>query len=259
LNTNLEKPKNYYDLLALDPLCSTEEIKHAFRQQIALSHPDKVSHLAREIQDLALMRTAELTEAYRILSNGQMRFAYDRQLEETAKAGVPAIANYKADKHEEPTGGIGRGDFINKSVLARLKSAIQEILPGMPEVPIGGFEASFANRRKWNILSNEKGCTQVLVRALPLVDSQAVEDGWGKALKAVRDIDGDIYLFLAGVKLDGADKLSAAILDMQRRSRLQNGTRILVVPLNVHSFSALIPNGAPEPLRAIIHALKTAH
>jgi hypothetical protein len=259
LNMNLEKSKNYYDLLALDPLCSTEEIKHAFRQQIALSHPDKVSHLAIEIQELALARTAELTEAYRILSNGQMRFAYDRELQETAKVAVPANRNNKTDLHAEPSSSVGESDFLYKSVLARLKSAIQEILPGMPEVPLDGFEASFVNRRKWNILSNGKGCTQVLVRALPLIDAPAVEDGWGKALKAVRDFDGDIYLFLMGVNLDGSGKLSAAILDLQRRSGLRNGTRILVVPFNVNSFSALIPNGAPEPLRAIIQALKTAH
>ncbi len=61
--------KSYYELLDLPPTASSEDIKKAFRQQIARYHPDKVQHLGKEFQDMAADRAAELTEAYRILSN----------------------------------------------------------------------------------------------------------------------------------------------------------------------------------------------
>jgi len=61
--------KNYYQLLEIAPTSSADEVKRAFRQQIARYHPDKVQHLGREFQEMAADRAAELTEAYRILSD----------------------------------------------------------------------------------------------------------------------------------------------------------------------------------------------
>jgi hypothetical protein len=58
-----------------------------------------------------------------------------------------------------------------------------------------------------------------------------------------------------GIELESPAKLSTAILALQCRTRLQNESRILVVSLNVHSFAPLIPNGAPESLRAVLSAL----
>ncbi len=59
--------KNYYELLEIAPNASAEEVKRAFRVQIARYHPDKVQHLGKEFQSMAADRAAELTEAYRIL------------------------------------------------------------------------------------------------------------------------------------------------------------------------------------------------
>ena len=60
-----------------------DEIKRAFRQQIARYHPDKVEHLGKEFQEMAAHRAAELTEAYRVLSNDSQRAEYDRALAAT--------------------------------------------------------------------------------------------------------------------------------------------------------------------------------
>ena len=72
--------KSYYELLDLPASASSDDIKKAFRQQIARYHPDKVQHLGKEFQDMAADRAAELTEAYRILSNDASRAEYDRTL-----------------------------------------------------------------------------------------------------------------------------------------------------------------------------------
>ena len=61
--------KDYYGLLGVAPAASADEVKRAFRQQIARYHPDKVQHLGQEFQAMAADRAAELTEAYRILSD----------------------------------------------------------------------------------------------------------------------------------------------------------------------------------------------
>src|SRR5213592_3141856 len=72
--------KTFYQLLEIPPAATGDEIKRAFRIQIARYHPDKVQHLGREFQDLAAERAAELTEAYRILSDEQRRASYDGRL-----------------------------------------------------------------------------------------------------------------------------------------------------------------------------------
>src|SRR5580765_7167774 len=72
--------KTHYDVLEVAPTAPTDEIKRAFRAQIALYHPDKVQHLGKEFQEMAAGRAAALTEAYRVLSNEAQRADYDRAL-----------------------------------------------------------------------------------------------------------------------------------------------------------------------------------
>jgi DnaJ-domain-containing protein 1 len=50
------------------PNAPADEVKRAFRTQIARHRPDKVQHLGKEFQSMAADRAAELTEAYRILA-----------------------------------------------------------------------------------------------------------------------------------------------------------------------------------------------
>ena len=70
--------KSHYDVLDVAPTAPPDEIKRAFRAQIARYHPDKVQHLGKEFQEMAAGRAAELTEAYRVLSNEAQRAEYDR-------------------------------------------------------------------------------------------------------------------------------------------------------------------------------------
>src|SRR5258706_300126 len=72
--------KSHYDVLEVAPTAAADEIKRAFRAQIALYHPDKVQHLGKEFQEMAAGRATALTEAYRVLSNESHRADYDRAL-----------------------------------------------------------------------------------------------------------------------------------------------------------------------------------
>mgnify|MGYP003906971261 CR=1 FL=1 len=53
--------KDYYRLLEIAPTATADEVKRAFRLQIARYHPDKVQHLGQEFQAMAAERAADLT------------------------------------------------------------------------------------------------------------------------------------------------------------------------------------------------------
>ena len=71
----------YYDILGVAPTASADEIKSAFRREIARYHPDKVQHLGQEFQEIAADKAAGLTQAYKTLSDESARVDYDAQLE----------------------------------------------------------------------------------------------------------------------------------------------------------------------------------
>jgi DnaJ-domain-containing protein 1 len=52
-----------YDLLGVDRNATWEEIRKAYREKIAKSHPDKVSHLSEELQEKAKELTLKLNKA----------------------------------------------------------------------------------------------------------------------------------------------------------------------------------------------------
>src|SRR5918993_3865607 len=72
--------KTHYELIGVEASADLETIKKAFRKEIARYHPDKVTHLGAEFQEMAAVRAAELTAAYKILSDPQARADYDEAL-----------------------------------------------------------------------------------------------------------------------------------------------------------------------------------
>lgn len=60
--------KDPYAVLGLSPKASKQEIHDAYRRLAHQYHPDKVSHLGQEFQELARQRFLEIQEAYDILT-----------------------------------------------------------------------------------------------------------------------------------------------------------------------------------------------
>jgi preprotein translocase subunit Sec63 len=58
------KNKNPYTILELDPNCSLQDIKNAYRKKVKQYHPDKLSQCADEFKLLAELRTKEINWAY---------------------------------------------------------------------------------------------------------------------------------------------------------------------------------------------------
>ena len=72
--------KSCYEVLEISSTASPGEIRHAFRRALARYHPDKVQHLGAEFHEIAAAKTAEITEAYRTLSNPSARADYDSRV-----------------------------------------------------------------------------------------------------------------------------------------------------------------------------------
>jgi DnaJ-domain-containing protein 1 len=56
--------RHYRQVLGISETATPEEIKAAYRSQLAKYHPDKVNHMADEFRDLADSRTKEINEAF---------------------------------------------------------------------------------------------------------------------------------------------------------------------------------------------------
>lgn len=63
----LSRLENAHRLLGVVSGATADEINRAYRNKVAMSHPDKVSHLSKEIQEKARELTLELNEAYELL------------------------------------------------------------------------------------------------------------------------------------------------------------------------------------------------
>lgn len=69
-----EREEDPYAVLGLEPGASREEVKVAYRRLVAQYHPDKVTHLGKEFQDLAHRRLRQIQRAYQHLTGRSRRF-----------------------------------------------------------------------------------------------------------------------------------------------------------------------------------------
>ncbi|HTG88993.1 MAG TPA: J domain-containing protein [Vicinamibacterales bacterium] len=266
--------QNFYQLLSVDPGATPEEIKKAFRAEIARYHPDKVQHLGKEFQEMAAGRAAALTEAYRTLMNAELRAEYDRLHVGAATAvtaGAPAQTVSSAAQPARPvhreaappppaaerTPGPrfaserrDRDDFVRKATLDRFRAALSAEVGQVEEVPARGFDLDCTARSK-KLFTREES-QRYAVKVVPQVDKVAVQEAWSAAQKA----GTPICVFLMGSKVAPVKELSDAITELRKRSRGQTG--ISVIPVDVRDWSAHIPADAPAACRNLIKRLREA-
>lgn len=66
-----EKKKDYHTILGIQPGATPEEIKKAYRVAASQYHPDKVSHLGKELIEFANNKFAEIKIAYEELKKAK--------------------------------------------------------------------------------------------------------------------------------------------------------------------------------------------
>ena len=274
--------KTHYQLLEVAPDAAADEIKRAFRREIAKYHPDKVQHLGKEFQEIAAIKAAELTQAYKTLTDATLRAEYDALV--AAEGGVayvpppapvaPPPAEPEADVKSassprdqpeaavtpSPTPGTqfsqeraGVSEFIRRAAVARFRTALLGEFGSYEEVAVGGFEITCIPKPAfWSM----KMPPRVLARVVSRVDGPALAETWGLASKMKKDGQRDLCVFLMGPAIAPPGELATAISD-QRRKPMPAGGKLIMVPVSTKDWSAHVPTDAPPLVKSLLSRLRS--
>ena len=268
--------KNYYELLAIAPNAPADEVKRAFRAQIARYHPDKVQHLGTEFQSMAADRATELTEAYRILSDSSRRAEYDRAFAEAGGAAMPATSGQPSPPpgapeaptvasaaaptpkaNAPPRGGqfkeerASRDQFVRKATLSRLRQALDAVGGGYDESQLPGFDLALLPKSK---LFGRNKNPKLLGRFVSHLDREAVADAWMQALKWGDTKKDEVCVLLLGTALASAGELAGEIAQQRKKSR---GARLTLIPVDASVWDAHMPLDAPAVAKRLLAHLRS--
>ena len=268
--------KAFYELLDVPANASADEIKRAFRREIAKYHPDKVQHLGKEFQEIAASKAAELTRAYKMLTDPAARAEYDAEGEGEAvstprpPSPPPPSAASPADPQARPqpsappppppSGGsvfsqdrAGANDLVQRATVARFRTALTSEFGNWEEFALAGFQVTCTPKAAFWTL---KLPPRVVGRFVPYVDGSAVAETWTMASKITKDSQREwCLIFLMGPTIAPAGELATAINEARRKP---TQTKLLLVPINTRSWSAHVPNDAPPVVKSLLKRLKSS-
>lgn len=269
--------KPFYELLSVAADAPVDEIKRAFRREIAKYHPDKVQHLGKEFQEIAASKAAELTRAYKTLTDAAARAEYDtnggasaeapsgRPATSTAPAVPPAPSgsaesNTRTPEPTAPAGSasifqeerVGASDLVQRATVMRFRSALTGEFQSWEEFSLPGFQVTCIPKAKFWTL---KLPPRVVGRFVPQVNGSALTDAWEMASRIPKDSQRDTCIvFLMGPAIAPAGELASALKESMRRA---TKTKLVMVPVNTRTWSAHVPNDAPPLVKALVTRLKT--
>jgi len=255
--------KTHYELLGLEAGADADAIKKAFRREIARYHPDKVIHLGAEFQEMAATRAAELTVAYKTLSDPALRAEYDQGLSDGVPPPHLPQTPRPAPSQENPpppppaedyappplTGGKARfaseradRDVILKRAIAGRVIGIVEGLYGKIETPsVRGFDLAIVPLAKPRFLGTIP--PRVLVRVIDTVDGTAITEAYGAASRArVHSGKSPVVVLLLSRNIAPQAELSKAN-DANARSRKapDSPDEVAVVVINASDWTCRLP------------------
>jgi hypothetical protein len=267
--------KNYYDLLELTSAATLEDIKRNFRREIAKYHPDKVQHLGAEFQEIAARKAAELTQAYKTLSNETERAEYDEMLRAGASTAAPAAGSEAAPQHARARSAVaeaepepapasagsvfhqdraGASQLIFKATVIRFRQALQSEFGAYEEPRVEPFQVTCVPKPAfWKL----KTAPCVLGRFVEQVDAGVVSESWAAAARMKKDGKRDLVVFVMGPAVAPAGELAAAITE-QRKKPIPGGAKLVLVPVNIRTWNAHVPNDAPAIVKSLLERLKSS-
>lgn len=221
---------------------------------------------------MAADRAAELTEAYRILSDDGRRGEYDRARGASAPA-VPPGATSPPDATSAPGASAGpsppepeprtasgpqfqkerasRDEFVRKATINRLRSAIEAVDSGYDELEVRGFDIAWAPKGK--LFRRGKG-PRLLGRFVERVDRDAVADAWTQAGKTGGSGNDETCVLLMGSAVAPAGELALAIAEQRRRQR---GAKLTLIPVDARNWDSHMPVDAPGIAKTLLARLRT--
>jgi hypothetical protein len=265
--------KSYYELLELPNTATLEEIKQTFRREIAKYHPDKVQHLGKEFQEIAAVKAADLTQAYKTLSDESRRAEYDALLASGAAAppreAKPATAPPSPPRPAEPAAAApppassasafsqdraASSDLIQKATVQRFRSALEGEFGTYEAVDVPGFQVGCVPKPGFLKL---KVPPRVLGCFVPQVDAAAVTTCWTQAGRMKKEEHRDLVVFVMGPAVATAGELAGAIAEQRRKPRPAGG-KLILVPVNTRTWQAHVPQDAPPVVKSLIARLKSS-
>lgn len=264
--------------MSVAPTADADTIKKAFRREIARYHPDKVVHLGPEFQEMAATRAAELTVAYKTLSDQALREQYDASL---AGAGPPpAVPHHPPETPSAPIAAeprvqppvesdsqtpipasgprlfeserAGRDLILKRAITGRVRAAV-ETLYGSVELPaVRGFDAALVPVAKPRFLGSHP--PRVLVKVNEVADAAAIADAWSLADRSrVHAGKSPVVVLLFGRQLSPPRELLKAMDAATRQRRSPDGPgELVVVVVSSADWTCLTPEAISPALRKLI-------
>lgn len=279
--------KTHYELLGVDPTAGADAIKKAFRREIARYHPDKVVHLGAEFQDMAATRAAELTVAYKTLSDEKLRAEYDAALiaraiadepvpppstgapvESPVRRPPPGYASPHAEyrpptldeiKETEPAGNPSRFQaeradrdvILRRAIVARVRSSVETIAGTCDTPAVRGFDLAMVPLAKRRFLGTPPA--RVLVRIVGTADIAAIAAAFNDASRAkLHAGKAPVVVLLFSRRIAAQGELSKAwtTLDRQRKA-LDAAGELDVIVVDVADWSCRLPPNCSASARKL--------
>jgi hypothetical protein len=277
--------KTYYELLGLLRTASCEDVKHAFRREIAKYHPDKVQHLGHEFEEIAASKAAVLTQAYKTLGDPDARAEYDARIGERAPEPVvsqpspPSTRGPQSPSNDErpvreaaaaaasesnpvdapasshPAEQDGTAnEVVRRATVLRFRRALEVEFGPQDPSNVTGFDVACAPSKSGLFA---KYPPRVLGRVVPEVDAAVIAETWGLAARTASGRPRDICVFVIGPIVASPGELAAAI-KKERAKPGAAGAKLVVIPVNSRSWHAHIPTDAPPVVKSLVERLKSA-
>jgi len=261
--------KTHYELLGLDSSADADAIKKAFRREIARYHPDKVIHLGDEFQKMAANRAAELTVAYKTLTDPALREEYDASVaaglppphvpqpprpeprDEAPPPSAPASPHEPPQDREHRASAAGKSRFasaradrdviLKRAVTSRVIGVV-ETLYGKVETPaVRGFDLAMVPVAKARFLGAAP--PRVLVKVLDMVDGAAIIEAFNAASRVrVHAGKSPVVVLLFSRAIAPQSEISKANDVNTRQSKTPNRPdEVAVVVVDTSDWSCRLP------------------
>ena len=281
--------KTHYEVLGLESGADADAIKKAFRREIARYHPDKVIHLGAEFQEMAATRAAELTVAYKTLSDPALRAEYDAALaaglHPTAQSprrgdpgppphtATPSAPETMQPSHEDRPPTIDeiktplpppkaqharfaseradRDVILRRAISARVLSSV-EVLYGKCDTPaVRGFDLAIVPLVKPRFLGTAP--PRVLVRVVDVADAAAISDAFNAASRArLHAGKSPVVVLLFSRQIAGQNELSKAWDAVGRQRKAPDAPDDLnVLVADVADWSCRLPPNCSSAARKL--------
>jgi curved DNA-binding protein CbpA len=251
--------KTHYELLGLEITADADAIKKAFRREIARYHPDKVIHLGTEFQEMAATRAAELTVAYKTLSDAALRAEYDASLSAGLPPHVAAEPPTLDDIGSPPSGGgkarfaserADRDVILRRAIGGRVMTAV-EALYGKLETPtVRGFDMALVPTAKPRFMGTPP--PRVLVKVVETADAGAVTEAFAAASKArLHAGKSPVVVLLFARQIAPQNELTKANDANARHRKADGPDELAVLVVNTGDWSCRLPPGCSTAVRKL--------